>query len=280
MTSRRVFTQALAAGALIPPTLSRALAQDRPYPHRTIQLVIGFPPGNASDIGARLMATRMSEDLKQTVYVDNKPGAAGIIAHQFVKNAPADGYSLIYGSTGTLAINPTFYRKLPYDPLKDFAPVVLINSSPMFLVAAAQTSVSSFKEMVLYVKARPGKTSYGSSGNGVTQHIAMEMLKKALGLDILHVPYKGSPQMITDLIGGQINFAFDAGPSIVPHVKDGRVRALAVSATQRTLSYPTYPRWPNRACLASRRWPGWQSSRRKALRPPSCSGSTPQPTWR
>jgi tripartite-type tricarboxylate transporter receptor subunit TctC len=209
MTSRRAFTMALGAGPVLLSPMSQAFGQPAGYPSRPIQLVVGFPPGQASDVGARVVALRMSEELKQTVYVDNKIGAAGIIAHQFVKNAAPDGYTLLYGSTGTLAINPSIYRKLPYDPLQDFAPIAQLNASPMFLVTAAQTPVDNFRTMIAYVKARPGQLSYGSSGNGVTQHIAMEMVKKEIGLDMVHIPYKGSPPMITDLIAGRVQFAFE-----------------------------------------------------------------------
>ena len=216
MTSRRTFTRALALAPLTLASTPGARAQQPGYPAHPIQLIVGYPAGNASDIGARLMALKMGEELKQTIYVDNKAGATGIIAHQSVKNAAPDGYTLLYGSTATLAINPALVRKLPYDPLKDFVPVMLINSSPMFLVTAAQTPVSNFKEMVAYVKARPGQVSYGSSGIGVTQHIAMEMLKKKAGIEMLHVPYKGSSAMVTDLIGGRVQFAFDTSTSILP----------------------------------------------------------------
>lgn len=253
MTNRRAFTHVLAGSALgwsLPP---QARAQDRAFPSKTIQLVVGYPAGNASDIGARVVALKMSEELKQTVFVDNKPGATGIIAHQYVKNVVPDGYCLIYGSTSTLAINPSFYRKLPYDPLKDFTPIALINSSPMFLVAAADTPVSNFKEMVAFVKARPGRTSYGSSGNGVTQHIAMEMLKKEAGLDMLHVPYKGSSAMLTDLIGGRVEFAFDTSTSILPHAEAGRVKLIGISSAERS------PTAPQVATLAEQGLPGFEA---------------------
>ena len=238
MPTRRTFTGWTAAAlALSAPFAAPA----QTYPQKTIRMIVGFPPGNSTDNVSRLIAQKMGEELKQTVFVDNRVGAAGIISHEAAKNSPPDGYTLLRGSSATLAINPTLYRKLPYDPLRDFEPVVTVSKGPLYLVASNMTTVKNFKEFVAYVKANPGKATYGTGGNGTTQHIAMEMLKKALGLDILHVPYKGSPQMITDLIGGQINFAFDAGPSIVPHVKDGRVRALAVSATQRTLVLPDIP---------------------------------------
>ena len=241
MTSRRTITKALAFGSLTLPPLSSALAQQASYPNRTVQLVVGFPPGQASDVGARIVAGKIGEELKQTIYVDNRVGATGIIAHQYVKNAAPDGYTLLYGSTATLAINPTLYRKLPYDPLKDFVPVVLLNSSPMFLVASAETPVKNLKELIAYAKARPGKLSYGSSGNGATQHIAMEMLKREADIDIVHIPYKGSPAMVTDLIAGRVQFAFDVSTSILPHAKAGRVRLIGVSSGERSPAAPEVP---------------------------------------
>jgi tripartite-type tricarboxylate transporter receptor subunit TctC len=237
MIRRRSFAAALGAAPLLG---TRAFAQET-YPSRPVQMVVGFPPGQASDVGARVVGIKLGEELHQTVYVENKVGAAGIIAHQYVKNAPADGYTLLYGSTGTLAINPGLYRKLPYDPLKDFAPVVLLNSSPMFLVTPVETPVRNLKEMIAYVKASPGKIAYGSSGNGVTQHIAMEMLKKEAGIDMLHVPYKGSPPMVTDLIAGRVQFAFDVSTSILPHARSGRVRLLGVSSAERIPTMPDVP---------------------------------------
>lgn len=234
---RRTFTAALASAPFAYPPLARA----GEYPDRPIQIIVGFPPGQASDIGARVIALKLGEELKQTVIVDNKAGAMGIIGHQYVKGAAADGYTLLYGSSGTLAINPGLYRKLSYDPLKDFAPVILLNSSPMFLVTSNDTPVRNLKEMIAYAKANPGKVSYGSSGNGATQHIAMEMLKKEAGIDMLHVPYKGSPPMVTDLVAGRVQFAFDVSTSILPHAKAGRVRLLGVSSAQRLASQPDVP---------------------------------------
>lgn len=253
MTTRRGFT-ALAAGPLLLSPLQRALAQTESFPSRPIQMVVGFPPGQASDVGARVVAMRMGEELKQTVYVDNKVGAAGIIAHQFAKGAVPDGYTLLYGSTGTLAINPSLYRKLPYDPMRDFAPVVLLNTSPMFLVTTSDTPVSNLQEMIAYVKARPGQLSYGSSGNGVTQHIAMEMLKREAGLDMAHIPYKGSSPMMTDLIAGRVQFAFEVSTAVLPQAKAGRVKLLAISSKDRL------PSRPELATIAEQGLPGFEAA--------------------
>jgi tripartite-type tricarboxylate transporter receptor subunit TctC len=241
MTTRRAFARALAIAPLMAPPFSRAFAQDRDYPNRTVQLVVGFPAGQASDIGARLLAKAMAEDLKQAVYVDNKPGATGIIAHQFVKNASPDGYTVLFGSTATLAINPSLFRKLPYDPLKDFAPISLLWVSPMFLVVSPDLPVNTFAEAIAYVKANPGKTTYGSGGSGSTQHIAMELLKKELGLDMMHVPYKGTPGMLNDLIAGRVNFAFESASAIIPYIQAKSVKALATSVLSRLPIMPDLP---------------------------------------
>lgn len=241
MISRRSFARALAAAPLAGPAIGTAFAQDGDYPSRVLQLVVGFPAGQASDIGARLMAKQMAEDLKQSVYVDNKPGATGIIAHQFVKNAPPDGYTFLFGSTATLAINPSLFRKLPYDPIKDFAPVALLWISPMFLVASPNLPVKSFAEAVAYVKAHPGKTTYGSGGSGSTQHIAMELLKKEIGLDMMHVPYKGTPGMLNDLIAGRVDFAFESASSIVPYIQAKSVKVLGTSVSARLPIMPDVP---------------------------------------
>lgn len=184
------------------------------------------------------MALHMGNVLGQTAFIENRPGAAGIISHVAVKDAAPDGYTLLFGSTSTLAINPTLYRKLPYDPLRDFEPVAGISASAMYLVTHPSMPVNNLNELIAYVKARPGKLQYGSGGSGTTAHIAMEMLKKAAGIDILHVPYKGSGQMLTDLIGGRVHFAFDAALSVLPYAKDGRLNLLAVTSRERSTAMP------------------------------------------
>jgi tripartite-type tricarboxylate transporter receptor subunit TctC len=251
MTSRREFAKILAGGAayLSAPAI---FAQSRPaYPTRSVRMVVGFPPGQSLDIGARIIAMKLTEDLKQTVFVDNKPGASGIISHEFVKNAAPDGYTLLMGSGATLAINPGLYRKLPYNPVKDFTPVILINSSPMYLVTSANMPVNNLQEMIAYVKKRPGQISYGSGGSGLTQHIAMEMLKKEADLDMLHIPYKGSPAMVTDLIAERVQFGFDTATSILPHAAAGRVKLLGISNHERS------PRTPNVPTIAEQGLPGF-----------------------
>jgi tripartite-type tricarboxylate transporter receptor subunit TctC len=237
----------------VAPTEPSALAATQAYPSRPIRLVVGFPSGQAIDGVARFMAQKLSDELKQPVVVDNRAGASGIIAHEHVKGAAPDGYTLLITSGATMAINPALFKKLSYDPLKDFAPIILLNTTPMFLAVNAASPVGSFAEMMAYAKARPGKLAYGSGGSGLTQHIAMEMLKKAADIDLLHVPYKGSPAMVTDLIGGQVQFAFDTSTSILPHAANGRVKLLGVTSLTRS------PAAPNVPTLAEQGLPGFEA---------------------
>ncbi len=240
MTTRRTFTKAMALSPLMLSQLSAALAQAK-YPAKQIQMVVGFPPGQSSDHGARMIAKQMTDILKQTIYVENKPGAATIIGHQYLKAAAPDGYTIGYSSTGPLAINPTLYKKLPYDPQADFEPIILLNFSPMFFVTHKDMPVSNFKEAVAYIKANPGKVEYGSGGSGLTVHVTTELLKKEAGLDMLHVPYKGAAPMITDLIAGRVQFAFEVASAILPFVESGQVKALGVASLQRTAAAPQVP---------------------------------------
>lgn len=249
---RREFVQGLAAATALGPMAQLSRAQEH-FPSRQIRLVVGFPAGQSSDVGARIIAARLSEDLGQSVFVDNKPGASGIIAHGFVKNAAPDGYTLLLSSTAPLAINPFLFRKIPYDSLRDFTPLVLINTSPMFLVTATDSPFNDLRELTAYAKANPGKVSYGSSGSGTTSHIAMEMLKTETGLDATHVPYKGSTSLITDLIGGRVQAAFDAASSIAPLLAAGKVKALATSGNERS------PRFPQVATVAEQGVPKFQA---------------------
>jgi tripartite-type tricarboxylate transporter receptor subunit TctC len=266
MIKRRAFAKAVALAPLVSPLT--AFAQPLDYPTRTIQLVVGFPAGQASDIGARLIAKEMSEDLKQVIYIDNKPGATGIVAHQFVKNAAPDGYTLLFGSTATLAINPSLFRTLPYDPLKDFAPVAMLYVSPMFLVASPDLPVNTLTEAIAWVKAHPGQGTYGSGGSGSTQHITMELLKREAGLDIMHVPYKGTPAMVNDLIAGRVNFAFESATAIMPYIQAKSVKVLGTSVATRLPSMPDIP------TIAEQGFPGFEAMTWGALVAPA---GTPAP---
>lgn len=211
------------------------------WPQRPIRIVVGFPAGQAADSIARAVAHKLSEILRQSVVVDNRPGAAAIIAAETVKTAAPDGYTLLVGSNGSLAVNPALFRKLSYDPVKDFEPVSLLAGAPFILFTSASIPVRNLKESLEYAKARAGKVSYGSPGSGTGGHISMEMLKKATGAEVVHVPYKGSPPMITDVIGGQLDFGFDSAASIIPFARGGRVRLLAVTSAQRSPFAPEVP---------------------------------------
>ena len=249
---RRDLARLALAATVIGIARSNAVAQER-YPNKPIRIVVGFPAGQSSDVGARTIAAGLTRELGQTVWVDNKPGAAGIIAHEAVKNAPPDGYTLLMSSTAPLTINPSLYRKLPYDTLRDFTPIVLVNTSPMFLVSGAGSPFNTMRDLIAFAKANPGKISYGSSGSGTTAHIAMEMLKKEAGIDMVHVPYKGSPGMITDLIAGHAQVGFDAASAAAPQIAAGKLKALAASSLTRS------PRFPDVPTVAEQGLPGYQA---------------------
>lgn len=240
-TRRALCRAALAAASSATLATMATRSQAGDYPDRAIKMVVGFPAGQSTDTSARRIAQSMAETLKQSVYVDNRPGAAGLISHEAVKNAAPDGYTLLMGSTGTLSINPTLYRKLPYDPLRDFEPIALVSSSPLVLFTAANSPINSLKDLSAMARAKPGKITYGSSGSGTTGHIAMEMLKKEAGIDLLHVPYKGSPPMLTDVMGGNVDVAFDTAGSVLPMIKNGRVKILGVASLKRIPNAPEIP---------------------------------------
>jgi tripartite-type tricarboxylate transporter receptor subunit TctC len=226
----------LAALSATPPAHAQA-----DYPAKSVRIIIGTPPGDSADANARSLATQLARQTGQPFFVDNKPGAHGIIAAESAKNAAPDGYTLLLSTGGPMAINPSLYKKLPYAPLKSFEPVVPLSTGPLYLVVNNELPVKNLKELVAYAKARPGKMSYGSGGSGTTQHLAMETLKKSMGLDILHVPYKGSPAVLQDLIGGQIQLAFDAGASILPQIRNGKVRLIGVASDARSPLTPDMP---------------------------------------
>lgn len=211
------------------------------YPDKPIRLVVGFPPGQATDIIARAAAKKLQEVLGQPVIVDNKAGAAGIIGSEIVAKAPPDGYTLLVSSSGPLAINPSLYSKLSYNPVKDFEPVTLLAIVPLFLAVNPAFPAQTAADLVKLAKASPGKINYGSGGSGITSHLAMELLKHSQGIELTHVPYKGSPAAITDLIGGQVQVMFDTGPALLPHMRNGRLRILAVGSRNRNPAAPNVP---------------------------------------
>jgi tripartite-type tricarboxylate transporter receptor subunit TctC len=218
-----------------------AAAAQAQYPSRPLKMIVPFPPGGSTDILARVLAQKMSEGLAQPVVIDNRPGAGGSIGAEAAAKSAPDGYTLMMGHLGTLAVNPGIYKKLPYDPVKSFAPVSLMAIVPSVLVVNNALPVRSAAELIAYAKKNPGKLAYGSAGNGSTSHLTTEYFKLATGTDILHVPYKGVGPMLTDLVSGQISMGLNGAPAVMPHVSSGRLRALAVSSLTRLPSLPDIP---------------------------------------
>jgi tripartite-type tricarboxylate transporter receptor subunit TctC len=227
--------------ALLAPLYARAQPGAAAYPQRQIRIVVGYPPGQTVDVTARAFASALQQSLGQSVFIDNKPGANGILGAQIVKASEADGYTLLFGTSGQMAINPALYAKLPYDTLKDFVPVGVGATGRSYLVVNNDLPVKTLPELVAYSKAHPGKLSYGSGGTGITAHLAMEILKSDTGLDALHVPYKGSPAAVTGLMAGDVQAMFDAGGVLMPLIRTGKVRVLAVSSKERYAALPDVP---------------------------------------
>lgn len=212
------------------------------YPERSIRLVVPFATGGTSEIVARSVANSLSTSLGQSVYVENKPGGAGNIAMEEVKRAAPDGYTLMLGHVGTLAVNPSLFgKKLPYDPNKDFAPVTLIAKVPNVIAVSEKSRYKTLADLVADAKKNPGKINYGSAGNGSAGHLAMEYFCTEAGIDLVHVPYKGSGPMLTDLIGGQIQATFNGLPSLIGQIKGGTLQPLAVGSAERSKVLPNVP---------------------------------------
>jgi len=219
-----------------------ALAQTADnYPNRSITMVVAFPAAGTTDILARLISQKLTEKFKQTVIVENRPGAAGNIGTAYVAKAPPDGYTIMMGTIGTQSINPSLYKKMPYDAAKDFVPITRAAMVPNLLVVNKDAPFNTFPEMMAYEKANPGKLTYGSSGNGTTLHLSGELFNLMAGTKITHIPYKGSTPAVADLLGGQISMIFDNMPSAIQQVKSGRLKALAVTSAQRNPQLPEIP---------------------------------------
>jgi tripartite-type tricarboxylate transporter receptor subunit TctC len=238
-----------AAGALL---AAPALRAQPAFPQRPVRIVVGYPPGQTVDLTARAYGTALQQAWAQPVVVDNRSGANGIIGAEAVKAAEADGYTLLFGTSGQLAINPSLYRKLPYAPLTDFAPVAMGATGRLYLVVNKSLPVSTLPELVAYARARPGKLSYGSGGIGITAHLGMEILKAETGMDILHVPYRGSPAALTGLLNNDVQVMMDAGSLLVPQIRDGGVKAIAVSSVDRFSALPEVP------TVAEQGFPGFE----------------------
>ena len=224
----------LALGALAAPQARAA------YPDRPLRIVVPFTPGGGTDLIARQLAKGLTQELGQTVVVENRPGGSTIIGTENVAKSPPDGYTLLM-ATFAHAVNPAIHKKLPYDTDRAFAPVAMIGKSPNVLVVPPNSPFKSVQEILTYARAHPGKLTFGSYGNGTSAHLAGELFKSLAKVDILHVPYKGAGPGINDLIGGQIDMIFSTSASVSGHIKSGQLRALAVTTKQRSPAYPDVP---------------------------------------
>ncbi len=211
------------------------------YPNRPIHLVVGFTPGGVSDVLARAISAKLSQNLGQQVVVDNRPGAGTTIASEYIAKSAPDGYTLYFCDATTHAINASLYRKLPYDSLKDFTYISLLASTPLLLVVNAALPAKSVPELIALAKARPGQLNYASSGTGTIVHLAGESFKTMAGVDLLHVPYKGSAPATVAVIAGEVAFIFSTMPAALPHVKSGKLRALAVTTPARVAAVQDIP---------------------------------------
>ncbi len=236
------FRLSLLAGAGIVASLTAgsAVAADD-FPNKPIKIVVGFPAGQGTDTIARALTPKLQAELGQALIVENKAGAGGILGQQAAATAAPDGYTILFTSAGPMAVNPGVYEKLPYDPVKDYAAIAGVINVPLVLVANAALPAKNVKELAAMAKAKPGEVNFASSGNGVTNHLAMEMLANAAGVKMTHVPYKGSPAALTDLMGGSVSVMFDTPVSVLPHIKSGRLKALAVSGSTRIAALPDVP---------------------------------------
>jgi tripartite-type tricarboxylate transporter receptor subunit TctC len=216
-------------------------AHAQAYPSKPIRFVVPYPAGGPLDTVARLLGAKVGESVKQPVIVDNKPGAGGNIGADLVAKSPPDGYTILMGATATHAVNPTLYKNIPYDAVKDFAPITQVATTPNILVVNPAVPASNVRELIAYAKANPGKLSFASGSIGSAGHLAGELFKAMAGVDMVHVPYKGAAPAMQDLIGGQVNLMFDNLASSLAQVRAGKVRALAVTTAARTSFAPEYP---------------------------------------
>lgn len=230
-----------AAGGLPAAFAAGAAPAATDYPLKPIRLVVPFPPGGGADALARLVMPRVAQALGQTIVIDNRPGAGGNVGAEAVAHAAPDGYTLLYGTNGTHAINAALYRSLPFDPQRDFAPVARLTEIATLLVVHPQLPVRDVAELIRHARAHPGQLNFASAGNGTTSHLAGEMLRAQAGIELVHVPYRGGAAAMTDLIAGQVQLMIDVMPNAWPQAQAGRVRALAVGGAQRFAGTPDIP---------------------------------------
>ena len=211
------------------------------YPNKPIKYVVPYPPGGPLDTVARLLGQKISERIGQPIIIDNKPGAGGNIGADSVAKSPPDGYTILMGAVATHAINPTLYSKIPYDPIKDFAPITLIGITPNVLVVHPSVPVKTVSELTALAKSQPGRLTFASGSNGSAGHLAGELYKSMTGTDLLHIPYKGGAPAVTDLLAGQVNLMFDNLANSLPYIKSGKLRAIAVTTQKRSIYAPELP---------------------------------------
>ncbi len=248
---RRTFVTATAATAA---TLAAPMLQAQTLPGGPVRIIVGFAPGGGTDVLARIVGQKLQAMWNTTVVIENKAGASGVIAADFVAKAPADGNTLLMAHINSHALAPGLMPKLGYVVERDFTPLTLVGVTPNLLIANTNLPAKTVAEVVAHCKANPGKISFGSAGQGSAQHLAMESFKLAAGVDALHVPYKGSGPMLVDLIGGQIHYSFDTMTAATPHVKSGKVRAIAQTRAKRASGHPTVP------TMAESGFPGFEAT--------------------
>lgn len=222
-------------------TLFAGKAWSQSFPTKPLRLVVPFPPGGPTDLVGRMLAHRLTEALGQSVIVDNRPGAGGTIGADVVAKAPADGYTLLYGSTSTLAISPSIYQALPYDPAKAFAPVSLVSVGQQVLVVNPGLRVDSLREFIDYARKNPGRLTYSSAGNGTPGHLGAELLKKLAGITAVHVPYRGGAPALNAAVAGEVHFTVDVVPTATQFVRAGKLKALVVLSKKRSEQLPEVP---------------------------------------
>jgi tripartite-type tricarboxylate transporter receptor subunit TctC len=230
-----------AAAALLACATFAGAQTAQNFPNHSIRMVIHFPPGGPTDFVGRSLAQKLTEAWKQQVIVENRPGAGGVIGIETVLRAPSDGYTLLFGTGGSLALAPALRSNLPYDVFKDLAPITLVVINPQILVVHPSLPVRSLQDLIKLAKSRPGQINYASVGPGSPNHMGMELLKSMAGINMLHIPYKGTAPAVTDLLSGQVSALFNSMPSVLPQVKAGRLRAIAVGSAKRSPAAPDIP---------------------------------------
>ena len=245
-----------------------AWAQPQPYPAKPLRMIVPFPPAGSTDLSARAVADKLGQRLGQPVVIENKPGAGGNIGSDLAAKAPADGYTLLVGTVGTHAINASLYSKLPYDNVRDFAPVILLSKVPNVLVVNPDLPARTVQELINLAKAKPNQLTFASSGNGTSIHLSGELFKSMAGVQMQHIPYKGSGPMLIDVMSGQVNLTFDNLSAAIQHIRAGKLRALAVTTAVRAPSLPDIP------TIAEAGVPGYDSSSWNAIFVPA---GTPRP---